>query len=86
MWQLHNTIKAGLPEKNETYLIHQVMKVIEGITTPDFENALSIMYDKNFMQKYETSDFAVMFVKGVKKNNVFAFSSFIKELLNGNAH
>lgn len=86
MWQLHNSIKAGLPEKDETYLIHQVMKVIEGITTPDFENALSIMYGKNFMQKYETSDFAVMFIKSIKKNNVFAFSSFIKELLNGNAH
>lgn len=81
MWQLYKTIKPGLPEKDETYLIHQVMKVIEGITTPDFEKSLAIMYGKDYAEKYETSDFALIFIRSIKKNNLFAFASLIKELL-----
>ena len=85
MWQLYKTIKPGLPEKDEQYLIHQVMKVIDGITTPDFEKSLSIMYGNDYYKKHETSDFALIFIRSIKKNNLFAFASFIKELLNGNA-
>lgn len=85
MWKLYNTIKHGLPEKDEVYLIHQLIKVLDGITTSDFMKSLNIMYGDKVV-KQDSSEYAILFIKGAKKNNLFAFASTIRELLNGNAN
>jgi len=81
MWKLYKTIESGIPEKEEPYLFHQVMKVIEGITTPQFEDSIKIMYGNKVLKKQDTL-FALLFIKGIKKNSLFAFSSFIKGMSN----
>lgn len=80
MWQLHNLIKDSLPDKEEEYLIHETIKIMERITPSDFKDSLRIMYGDDFHVNKNPAEFAVLFVKGIKNNNLFSFVSFIKSV------
>ena len=78
MWELYTLLKKGIPEKEETYLVHEVIKIIQGISTDNFKKSLSVMYGD--ISKTNSGEFALMFVKGIKQNGLFSFIEFIKGL------
>lgn len=80
MWKLYKTIKDALPEKNEEYLFHEVLKTMEKMTNSNFKDVLLVLYGDGFHNNQPTSKYALMFIDGMKKNNFFSFSSFVKSL------
>lgn len=78
MWQLHLNIKDYLPEKDEEYLINEIIKLFEKLPSSKFKEALRIIYGETFHINKTPAEFALLFVKGIKKNDVFTFESFIK--------
>lgn len=81
MWQLYKSIKNGIPEKEEEFLIQEISAILGNITDTEFKTALQIMYGDNFHHNRSAAEFALLFVKGIKKNELFSFASFI-----GNIH
>lgn len=79
--QLHKTLKSGLPEKDEQYLLYETLKILKGISTEQFKDALRIMYGKDISTN--PIDTAVLFIDGLKKSEFFAFHQFISGLTNG---
>lgn len=78
MWKLYRTIKKGLPEKSEEFLVYEVIKIMEGLDTQSFKQSLSVMYGKNFHNNKTPADFALLFIKGIKETGILSFSFFIK--------
>lgn len=80
MWKLYKTIKDALPEKDEEYLINEILQIMKGLTNSSFKDALLFMYGEGYQINKVPAEFAVMFIRGLKKNDFFAFSSFIQSL------
>lgn len=81
MWQLYKSIKNGIPEKDEEFFIQEVSAILGNITDAEFKTALRIMYGDNFHRDKSPAEFALLFVKGIKKNELFSFVSLL-----GNIH
>lgn len=80
MWKLYKTLEAGFPETEEEYLITEVYRMLGKLTDTSFKSALRLMYGDNFHINLAPSEFAVLFVRGVKENNVFHFASILKSV------
>lgn len=80
MWKLYKTLEAGLPDKEEEYLITEVYRMLGKLTDINFKSALRLMYGDNFHHNLAPSEFAVLFVRGIKENNVFHLASIIKSM------
>jgi len=80
MWKLYKSIKSGLSKKEELYLFDEVSSILGKITDAEFKDALRIMYGDDFHQNRLPAEFALMFVKGVKKNNIFSFAHLIGKM------
>ena len=78
MWKLYKSLKNGLPEREEKHLIDEVTKLMGGITNAEFKEALRIMYGDSFYIGKAPAEFALMFIKGLKKNSFFQFAYMIK--------
>ena len=80
IWKLYKIIKDALPEKDEQYLLHEIQKTMEKMTNSSFKEVLLLLYGEGFQKNKVSMDFVLMFIRGLKVNNFFAFSSFIKSL------
>ena len=80
MWQLHKTIKDTLPKQDEEYLIMEVIKMMENMNNSIFKDALYAMYGDIVYTDKKPADMALMFIRGIKKNNLFSFDSFLKSM------
>lgn len=81
MWQLYNTIKLGLPEKDHEFLIDEVISILKNIEPPEFKDALSLMWGNKLTKVKNSTELPVIFLKGLKQNGFFEFVSFIKEFI-----
>ncbi len=79
--ELYLLLKTALPPKEETYLIHEVTKIMESVSPENFEKAMKILY-KDFNWNKNPGKIAEMFVEGLKKSGFFAYIHFI----NGRRH
>ncbi len=80
MWDLYRKLEKGIPKKEEPYLINELIKVLSGITTENYKDALAIMYREDFHIGKHPLEFTGLFIDGVKKNNVFSFIKFIQSI------
>ena len=80
MWQLHKIVKDTLPKQEEEYLIMEVIKMMENMNNVIFKDVLYLMYGDITYTNKTPSDLALMFIKGIKKNNLFPFESFLKSI------
>jgi hypothetical protein len=78
--KLYLLLKDCLPEKEEEFLIHEVVVILEKITPEQFQNALLIMYNGKFDFKRNPSELALMFTRGLKETNLFSYIHFIKSM------
>lgn len=85
MWSLYTNLKSGLMGKNpKTYLLDEVLDVLEGIDTESFKVSLRILYrDKLNYLKQSPIDLALLLVNGLKVNNAFDFFDFIRTISRG---
>ena len=81
MWQLYRSIKSGIPEKDEEFLIQEVSAILGNITDTEFKTSLRIMYGEDFHHDKSPAEFALLFIRGIKKNELFSFISLV-----GNIH
>lgn len=83
--RLYKNLKSGVDQASpKTYLMDEVLDLMDGIDTESFKASLRIMYGNNVA--YATLspvDFALMFVKGLKKCNAFEFFDFMRTLSRG---
>lgn len=80
MWELYKLLKDGLPDE-EDYLIYEVTKILENISTQNFKDVLKIMYPK---EAKTPTEHALRFVEGLKKYEFFSFVKFVSGFSNGN--
>ena len=80
MWKLYKTIKDALPEKDEQYLLHEIQKTMEKMTNSSFKDTLLSLYGEGYQHNKVPAEFMVMFIRGLKQNKFFAFSTFIRSL------
>lgn len=84
MWQVYGLLKSGLPKKEEEYLLHEIIKIMEGISTDDFKSVLNIL--KREKDILETPlDAALLFTTGLRSNGFFSFVEFVQGLTNGSS-
>lgn len=81
--KLYLTLKSGLPKKDEPYLLHEAIQVLQGISTEQFKDSLRILHGNKFDSPKNPIDVAVQFIDGLKKSQFFAYHQFLSGLLNG---
>lgn len=80
MWQLYKTLEPNLSNTPEKYLVEEVKRILKSIDNESFKISLEVLYGKNFQVQRQPIEFAVMFLKGLKQNNLFAFSEEIRRI------
>lgn len=79
MWKLYKTIKEAMPEKDEKYIIHEVINILDNLTDKDFKDSLKLL---GFVYNQDNPvKIASFFIKGLNKNKFFQFHEFIQRLL-----
>ena len=80
VYQLYKLLEDGIPEKDEKYLMDEVLKILEGISTHAFKQGLRILYGDEFYINKSPIKLATMFVDGIKENNFMSFVQIMKDL------
>lgn len=80
MWKLHKHLKSSFPEVQKEYLVDEVIEMLKKITKEDFLSALTLLYGAGFEKQKSPAEFGLLFVKGIKNNNLFLFTEFLKSL------
>lgn len=77
IWNLYRNLRYGLQGQSQEYLMDELIQMLEGISVEEFKSALRIMYGE---MELPTSpiELSLLFTRGVKENNLFSFSDFIK--------
>ena len=80
MWELHKKLERGIAGREpKTYMMDEVLGILEGIDTESFKASLRILYGNkpNYLEK-SPLDLVLMFIAGLKKNSAFDFFEFIR--------
>lgn len=80
MWDLYKLLDSGIPKQDEKFLLHETIKIMEGISTYNFKQALKIFYGENFAKDKNPGEFAKMFVHGIKDTGFIAFAHLTRNL------
>lgn len=83
MWSAYLLIESGIRNTDEKYLLNEIIKIMEGITTINFKRFLALFYGNEFYVDKNPGDFALMFVESIKQSGIILFSDFVKILSNG---
>lgn len=80
MWKVYGLLESGIPKQDEKYFLHETIKIMEGISNYNFKQVLATFYGKNFYHGKLPIDFAILFVDGIKKNNLIDFVHFVRSI------
>lgn len=75
MWQVYRLLKSGLPKKEEEYLLHEIIRIMDGISTENFKEVLRLMSKKDVPNN--PLDAALLFARGLKLNEFFYFTRLV---------
>lgn len=78
MWDLYLLVGDG---KGKQYLIDEMDMILERLSSSKLVRTVQILYGDN--QERNPVKILLLMIKGLKKNNYFEFSDFIKVLSNG---
>lgn len=70
-------MKHALPEKDEEFLIDEIDKILDKIEPTAFMESLSILYKTI---KGNNIELLLLFIKGLRENDFFEYTHFIKSL------
>lgn len=77
MWDLYRTLRHGLKGKSQEYLLDEILQMMENISVEEFKSALRKMYG-GIDSTSTPVELSLLLTRGIKKNNLFAFSDFVK--------
>lgn len=80
MYSLYQYLENGLPAQDEKYLVHELIHILENISSQAFKLAMKILYGETFYVDKNPGQLANMFVVAMKKSEFFSFAYFMKEL------
>lgn len=75
---LYQTLKTGLVDTPADLLVDEITNLMGRIDTESFRSSLQQMYGDVEWDKKTPLDLALMFVRGVKKANLFEFVEFVQ--------
>ncbi len=78
--QLYLLLKPCLPEKEEEYLVYEVITIMEKISPESFIESMKILHGNKFNFKQNPGELALAFVGGLKKRDLFSYVHFIKSI------
>ena len=78
MWDLYLLIGEG---EEKEYLIDEMYSILDRIPRINFIQMMQILYKGILLKDYNPVEMVLMLVRGFKKNKVFLFSDFIKEIV-----
>jgi hypothetical protein len=81
MWELYRLLKDGLQSKSETYLLHEAIRILDGISTENYKQSLQVMKIPELENPLEN---VLAFVKSLKVNEFFSFAQFVSGINSGN--
>ena len=61
-------------------MIDEVYMILDQIPRLNFLQSMQILYKGFLAEKYNPIEIVVLFIRGMKKNDFFTFSDFIKGL------
>lgn len=76
--KLYLLLRDYLPEKEEKYLLDELIAIFERAEPGTISKCLEIMYPSR--QPRDTLDGVKMFVEGIKKNEFFEYVSFVNTI------
>jgi hypothetical protein len=77
--KLYFLLKDALPEKEEEYLVNEVIKIMEKIDPVNFKKVMYVLRGDRFDFK-NPGKIAFMFVEGIKKVSFFSYVAFMKSI------
>lgn len=81
IWEVYRFLKNGINPNSEKYLLHETIRILDGISTENFKQALSVM---KISETENPLDVVLDFTKSIKTNNFFSFVQLISEMTHGN--
>jgi hypothetical protein len=78
--QLYLTLKDCLPEKEEKYLVDEIIKILKKITPDELRKVMELYYKKRFNFDENPGKIANMFIRLVKESDLFSYVYFIKSI------
>lgn len=85
IWKLYKTLKPTMPEKEEEFLLFELIEILKKLSTPEFVEILRLFYRKDFNEESSSGDSALLFVKGIKLNKLFSFVGVIEGFKHGSS-
>lgn len=84
-WEMHRLLNKNPNTTPKTYLLDEVLDLMDRIDTESFKKSLRLFYGNkvSYLEKNPV-ELATMFVRGLKQSNVFEFFDFIGTLSHGN--
>lgn len=81
---LYLVLKDSLPEKEESYLIDEIQKMVGRMESGDvLLKALDIMYPKKKINQNNPLELLLLLIKGLKANEFFEYVQFINGIKRG---
>jgi len=78
MWNLYNTLKSGIRKDRDTYLIDEVIYIMQMNNSFTIKKSIQIMYGDS---KFDNPlDVALLFSKGLINNDFLAFVDVLEGL------
>lgn len=81
MWKVYKYIEKSLPEQDKEFLVDEVLEIFKKIDKDEFLSILILMYGVDFQKHFIPAEYGLLFIKGIKKNNLFDFIEFITKRL-----
>lgn len=76
--KLYILLKDSLPEKQEEYLMNEILYIMENISVEKFRDSINILYPK--LKTKNSLQIAQLFITGLSKNSFFEYVFFAKGL------
>lgn len=79
--ELYLLLRSCLPEKDETYLIDEIGRMISGMKNGEtLIHAIEIMYPKKRLNKNNPMELLALFIHGLRQNDFFSYVQFVRDL------
>jgi hypothetical protein len=80
MWKLYKLLNIKERKDERVYLIDEITEIVKSSSQEGFLESLYLMFSKEKIQELHPAELILYFVRGVKRNNLFLFSTFIRGL------
>lgn len=85
MFEFYSALKPGLPEQDEELLVDEIDRILDKLPKANFLTVMRLLYPNTDFSSRNAVEILIMFIRGIKTNNLFLFHEFMQGLNNGNS-